>query len=159
MLLLQPLGYTLGCLTLVHHLGISLWACRLGHRHTSSTDPSLIHLSGLEVSPCLFLLQLKSHPSIQWLLFFSFLKMFGCAGSLLLQVGILLLRGYSPVVASWGYSLLWWCSVFSPQWLLLLSMGSRACKLVGHGLCCPVACGIFLDQGLNPCPLHWQADS
>ena len=21
------------------------------------------------------------------------------------------------------------------------------------------ACGIFLDQGLNPCPLHWQADS
>ena len=21
------------------------------------------------------------------------------------------------------------------------------------------ACGIFRDQGLNPCPLHWQADS
>ena len=21
------------------------------------------------------------------------------------------------------------------------------------------ACGIFLDQGSNPCPLHWQADS
>ena len=21
------------------------------------------------------------------------------------------------------------------------------------------ACGIFLDQGLNQCPLHWQADS
>ena len=21
------------------------------------------------------------------------------------------------------------------------------------------ACGIFLDQGLNPCPLHWQAGS
>ena len=21
------------------------------------------------------------------------------------------------------------------------------------------ACGIFPDQGLNPCPLHWQADS
>ena len=21
------------------------------------------------------------------------------------------------------------------------------------------ACGIFLDQGLNPCPLHWQVDS
>ena len=23
----------------------------------------------------------------------------------------------------------------------------------------PMACGIFPDQGLNPCPLHWQADS
>ena len=22
-----------------------------------------------------------------------------------------------------------------------------------------VACGIFLDKGLNPCPLYWQADS
>ena len=22
-----------------------------------------------------------------------------------------------------------------------------------------VACGIFPDQGSNPCPLHWQADS
>ena len=28
-----------------------------------------------------------------------------------------------------------------------------------HGLSCPSARGIFLDQGLNPCPLHWQADS
>ena len=28
-----------------------------------------------------------------------------------------------------------------------------------HRLSCPVACGIFLDQGLNSCPLHWQADS
>ena len=28
-----------------------------------------------------------------------------------------------------------------------------------HGLSCSVACGIFPDQGSNPCPLHWQADS
>ena len=28
-----------------------------------------------------------------------------------------------------------------------------------HGLSCPLACGIFLDQGLNLRPLHWQADS
>ena len=27
----------------------------------------------------------------------------------------------------------------------------------GHS--CSLACGIFLDQGLNPCPLHWQVDS
>ena len=27
------------------------------------------------------------------------------------------------------------------------------------GLSCSAACGIFPDQGSNPCPLHWQADS
>ena len=31
--------------------------------------------------------------------------------------------------------------------------------VVAHGLICSAACGIFLDQGSNPCPLHWQADS
>ena len=24
---------------------------------------------------------------------------------------------------------------------------------------CPAACEIFPDQELNPCPLHWEADS
>ena len=45
----------------------------------------------------------------------------------------------------------------------LNSCGLRAlhCRLsnVVQGLSCPAACGIFLDQGSNPCPLHWQADS
>ena len=31
--------------------------------------------------------------------------------------------------------------------------------IVASGLSCPEAGGIFLDQGQNPCPLHWQADS
>ena len=31
--------------------------------------------------------------------------------------------------------------------------------VVAHGLSCSAACGIFLDQGLNLCPLHWQVDS
>ena len=26
---------------------------------------------------------------------------------------------------------------------------------MAHGLSCSAACGIFLDQGLNPCPLWW----
>ena len=30
---------------------------------------------------------------------------------------------------------------------------------VAHGPSCSVACGIFPDQGSNPCPLHQQADS
>jgi len=28
-----------------------------------------------------------------------------------------------------------------------------------QGLGCSKACVIFLDQGSNPCPLHWQVDS
>ena len=45
-------------------------------------------------------------------------------------------------------------------------LGSRASVVaeagsvvVAHGLSCSVACGIFPDQGSNPCPLHWQVDS
>ena len=38
----------------------------------------------------------------------------------------------------------------------LRSYGALALE---HGLRYSVACGIFLDQGLNLCPLNWQADS
>ena len=31
--------------------------------------------------------------------------------------------------------------------------------LVVDWLSCPEACGIFPDQGLNLCPLYWEADS
>ena len=31
--------------------------------------------------------------------------------------------------------------------------------VVAHGLGCSTACGIFLDQGLNLCLLHWPVDS
>ena len=100
---------------------------------------------------------------------------FGCVGSSLLRVG------FSLVVASGGYSSLR-CAGFPLRWLLLLqstgsrrvgfsSCGSRSSVvvahglwsagsvLVAHGLSYSAACGIFPDQGLNPCPLHWQADS
>ena len=30
---------------------------------------------------------------------------------------------------------------------------------MAHGLSCSGACGIFPDQGSNPCPLHSQVDS
>ena len=45
--------------------------------------------------------------------------------------------------------------------LLLWSTGSRrtSSAIVVHGPSCSAACGIFPDQGSNPCPLHWQADS
>ena len=62
------------------------------------------------------------------------------------------------------------CSGFSLQWLLSLQssgsrhMGFSSCSMcaqwVWHtGLSCSAACGIFPDQGSNPCLLHWQVDS
>ena len=67
-------------------------------------------------------------------------------------------RGYSSMRCA-GLPL-WWL-------LLLQSAGSRhkgfssSCGSVAvtHGLRCSTACGLFPDQGSNPCPLHWQADS
>ena len=94
------------------------------------------------------------------LLFFYDLLIFGCAGTSLLHLGFLTL---------------WWAG-FSLQWLLLLqnkALGRRASVVVVHGLsnssswaqehmissCGALACGIFLDQGLNLCLLHWWVDS
>ena len=37
--------------------------------------------------------------------------------------------------------------------------GTWVSVAVVHGLCCPKACRIFPEQGLNPHPLHWQVDS
>ena len=36
---------------------------------------------------------------------------------------------------------------------------SAGSVVVAHGLSCPVACGIFLDQRLNLRLLHWQVGS
>ena len=64
----------------------------------------------------------------------------------------------------------WRCSASHCPWFLTLqSTGSRAgglqrlwhtgSALVVHGLSHSATCGIFPDQGSNPCPLHWQVDS
>ena len=37
-------------------------------------------------------------------------------------------------------------------------LGARASVAEAHELSCPMACGIFPDQGLNLGPLHWQED-
>ena len=70
-------------------------------------------------------------------------------------------RGLSLVVASGGHSSLRCAGLSLSRPLLLRSPGSRCAGsvVVAHGPICSVACGIFPDQGSNPCPLHWQADS
>ena len=86
---------------------------------------------------------------------FIYLFIFGCVGS------SFLCEGFSLVAASGGHSSSR-CVGLSLSWpLLLWSTGSRRAGsvVVAHGPSCSAACGILPDQGSNPCPLHWQADS
>ena len=70
-------------------------------------------------------------------------------------------RGLSLVAASRGHSSSRCTGLSLSRPLLLRSTGSRRADsvAVAHGPSCSAACGIFPDQGSNPCPLHWQADS
>ena len=70
-------------------------------------------------------------------------------------------RGLSLVAASGGHSSSRCAGLSLSRPLLLRSTGSRSTGsvIVAHGPSCSAACGIFPDQGSNPCPLHWQADS
>ena len=70
-------------------------------------------------------------------------------------------RGLSLVVASGGHPSSRCAGPSLSRTLLLRSTGSRCADsvVVAHGPSCSAACGIFPDQGSNPCPLHWQADS
>ena len=65
------------------------------------------------------------------------------------------------VVASGGYSSCGvrasHCSGFSC--CRARALGMQASVVVAHGLSCPEACAISLDQGSNLCPLSWQVDS
>ena len=93
--------------------------------------------------------------------FFHFLKFIYLFIYLWLCWAFVSVRGLSPVAASGGYSSLL-CAGLSLSWpLLLRSTRSRRAGsvVVAHGPSCSAACGIFPDQGSNPCPLHRQADS
>ena len=70
-------------------------------------------------------------------------------------------RGLSLVVANGGHSSSRCVGLSLLRSVLLRSTGSRRAGsvIVAHGPSCSAARGIFPDQGSNPCPLHWQADS
>ena len=109
--------------------------------------------------------------------FFFFLVFFFQCGPFFFNVGVYLfiylfiylwlcwvfvsVRGLSPVVASGVHSSSPCAGLSLPRPLLLRSTGSRRAGsvAVAHGPSCSAAFGIFPDQGSNPCPLHWQADS
>ena len=70
-------------------------------------------------------------------------------------------QGLSPVAASGGHSSSRCIGLSLSRPLLLQSTGSRRAgsAIVAHRPSRSAACGIFPDQGSNPCALHWQADS
>ena len=70
-------------------------------------------------------------------------------------------QGPSPVAASRGHSSSRCVGLSLSRPLLLRSTSSRRAGsvVVAHRPSCSAACGIFPDQGSNPCPLRWQADS
>ena len=108
------------------------------------------------------ILRILIHCSFNGVTFF-----FCCSGSSLLNV--------QAFLQLWrvGATLQLWCSGFSLQWLVFFwSMDSRRHRLsscssqalhklssCGAQAQLPEVCGIFLDQGLNPCLLCWQLDS
>ena len=76
------------------------------------------------------------------------------------MLGVCCCEGSFPAVVGGGYSLAVVHGLLSGVASLvehtLWSTGSAA---GAHELSCSVACEAFLDQGSNPCLLHWQADS
>ena len=70
-------------------------------------------------------------------------------------------RGLSLVAVSGGHYSSRCAGLSLSRPLLLRSTGSRCAVsvVVAYGPSCSAACGLFPDQGSNPCPLHWQADS
>ena len=76
------------------------------------------------------------------------------------------MRGLPPAAACGGHSSSRCAGLSASRPLSLRSTsfrraGSRRAgsAAVAHGPSCSAACGILPDQGSNPCPLHWQADS
>ena len=62
--------------------------------------------------------------------------------------------GFSLVAVSRGYSLV------AMHGLLIMAASlvaepSKSSVVLVLGFSCPLACRIFPNQGLNPCPLHW----
>ena len=81
------------------------------------------------------------------------------------MLGLCSAHGLSLVVGDGGSSLLW-CVCFSLWGLLFLQrtgfrlrgFSSRGSRAIDAGSVVVVR-GLSSEQGLNPCPLHWQANS
>ena len=68
---------------------------------------------------------------------------------------------FSVIVANGDYSLVvvLWLLIVVASLVVASGLKSTGSIVVVHGLRCSAPCGIFLDQGLNSCPLPYQAGS
>ena len=90
----------------------------------------------------------------------------GCAGSLL-PCGFFSSCGEQGLLSScgaWvshgdGLSVDHWLKGAWASVVMVPGLPSTGSIAMAHELSCSTACGIFLDQGLNPCLLHGQANS
>ena len=123
---------------------------------------------------CLFLFSYKAYLLKEFYLFiysfiysFIYLFIYGCIGSLLLHAGFLQLQRAGAILCCGARAS--HCGGFPccraqalgtrASVVVARGLWSTGAVVVAHGLSCSATCGIFLDQGSNPCPLHWQVDS
>ena len=99
----------------------------------------------------------KVHPCRSFVFFFLrflFINLF------LAVLGLHCCVDFSLVVVNRGYFPVVVCRLLTVV-TSLVEQGLEAAQasvIVVHGLSCSEACGIFPDQGSNPCLLHWQVD-
>jgi len=108
-----------------------------------------------------FFLMIAILTCVRWYLFLTVLGLHCCmqAFSRCREQGLLLVavHGLLIVVASLAVE----HRLLDTRASVVAAHGlySSGSVVVVHRLSCSVACRIFLDRGLNLCPLHWQADS
>ena len=89
---------------------------------------------------------------------------FGYTGSSLLLLGFSLVAANLPCAAQASHCFGLSCcgaQALDIRASVVATCGLSSCSLqaLEPMLSCSMACRLFPDQGLNPCPLHWQADS
>ena len=132
------------------HLGFQLYICKMQVLDSIYSEPLCCPVLDRSVTLRILLLHRTRDVEYQDLCcsFTFFFK------NLFIILAVLGLHCFVRVFSSYGKQRL-----FSAVVCQLPIGGGFSSFRVVHGLSCPVAYGIFPDQGSNPCPLHWQADS
>ena len=139
------------------HEGADQVTCPGSHNQVSSGE---LHPDSLTPGPD----KLKHYYYYYYFKLIAILSIYLFIYLFLAVSGLRFVRGLSLVAASGGHSSSWCgghsssrCAGLSlSRPLLLRGTGSRRAgsAVVAHGPSCSAACGIFPDQGSNPCPLH-----
>ena len=143
--------------------------CTISHSHQqcegysfSTSSPTLVNVSFFDSSHsggC----EVISHCGFLFFFFkflFIYLFIFGCVGSLLLRAGFLQLRRVGAALHCGARAS--HCGGFPccgaralgarASVVVACGLQSTGSVVVAHWLSCSAACGVFPDQGSNPCP-------